>query len=84
MQLMTNHVTPIALSAFLSSRHVEHSQSTVTSIDIVCASAGTEFQGDKGAYVPQLLDKGDTMCFVPSIFCDKDNVVVQIWWLHDW
>jgi len=31
----------------------------------------TEFKGDGGDMRPQLLNKGDTISFVPPIFCDK-------------
>jgi len=43
---------------------------------------GTEFQG--GHVTPNFGQGRNTISSFPTIFCDKDNVVVQILWLKIW
>jgi len=38
----------------------------------------TEFKGGRGDMSPQRLGKGDTVSLFLPIFCDENNVVVQI------
>jgi len=43
-----------------------------------CFKSVTELQEERGGHVLQLLDKEDTISFVPQYFVIKNNVVVQI------
>jgi len=44
---------------------------------------GPSFRRVREDMSPQLLDKGDTVSFVSPKIYDKNNVVVQISWLHN-